>query len=285
MLDNNLYNKKSPKYYVRKYFVQNKHLIINKTIVDFPSGNGVMSEFLRQLGANVIPLDLFPEYFSYNSLTCQRADIEEGIPLNNQTIDIVLCQEGIEHFPDQLFALKEFSRILKENGILILTTPSYSNIAAKFSYLLFESETFKQMPPNEIDDIWFYDKQNTKKIYYGHIFLIGIQKLRTLASLANLDLKEVKYMRLSKSSLALFPIFYPFIVISSFIRYFFKVIKIENNPNKKSIICIYKQQLKLNINPKHLLNKHSFLIFQKNTSINDTILLNQQNFSQFSGIT
>ena len=285
MTEKHLYNKKSPKYYVRKYFEQNKHIIVNKTIVDFPCRNGVLSEFLRQLGANVIPLDLFPEYFSYNTLICQVADIENGIPLSDQIADFVLCQEGIEHFSNQFYALKEFSRILKDNGIFILTTPSYSNIAAKFSYLLFESETFKQMSPNEIDDIWLFDKENTKKIYYGHIFLIGIQKLRTLASLANLELLEAKYMRLSKSSLLLFPFFYPFILTSSILRYFIKKYKLKHNQNKEKIIKLYKQQLLLNIKPKHLLNKHLFLVFQKKNIQCNSNLQNEQNHKPFCGIT
>jgi len=70
----------------------------------------------------------------------------------------------------------EFNRVLKMKGRLIITTPSISNLAAKLSYTLFEAEYFhKLMPPNEIDSVWLGDKVN-KKIYYGHIFLIGCKK-------------------------------------------------------------------------------------------------------------
>lgn len=285
MHDKNLYNKKSPKYYVRKYFELNKNSLTNKVIVDFPAGNGVMSEFLRQLGAKVLAFDLFPEYFSYPKITCQRVDIEEGIPLDNETADIVLCQEGIEHFPNQLSALKEFNRILKTNGTLIITTPSYSNIASKLSYLLFESENFKQMPPNEFDDVWMHDKNKTNKIYYGHLFLIGIQKLRTLAFLAGFEIKEARHMRLSKSSLLFFPVFYIFIVLSSVIRYLIKLYKIRKLSNTKNVRNLYKQQMLLNISPKHLLNRHLFIIFVKKNNNTDNILSNEDCLISFNSST
>lgn len=261
-MDEHINNPKSPKFYVKKYLDSIKETLKNKVVIDIPAGNGVTSKILHQYGANVIAFDLFPEYFMFDKIQCQRADIDAGIPLENQTADYIICQEGIEHFSDQLKAFKEFNRLLKNNGTLCITTPSYSNIAAKFSYLLFESENFKQMPPNELDDIWMSDKTLTNNIYYGHIFLIGNQKLRILAKLAGFDIKEIKYMRISKGSLFLVPIFYPFILISSYIRYY-KYLKKHKEIDISIKKHIYKEQLKMNISIKNLVNKHTFIIFEK----------------------
>ena len=181
---------------------------------------------------------------------------------------MLICQEGIEHFSDQLKTFKEFNRVLKKNGELLITTPSYSNLTSKFSYLLFESESSKQMPPNEIDDIWMSDKTITKEIYYGHIFLIRLQKLRILAKLSGFEIKEIKYLRLSKSSLFLFPFFYPLIFVSSYLRYFRNIKKHKNIP-KCNKTDVYKEQLKININPNNLLNHHIFIIFKKEKEMKD----------------
>ncbi|OQY00020.1 MAG: hypothetical protein B6I24_01000 [Bacteroidetes bacterium 4572_128] len=124
------------------------------------------------------------------------------------------------------------------------------------------------MPPNEIDDIWMSDKKLSNEIYHGHIFLIGLQKLRMLAKLAGFNIREIKYLRISKGSLFLFPIFYPFIFISSFLRYFRNLNKHKDIP-KSHKIHVYKEQLKINIDPKNLLNKHTFIIFEKDKEIND----------------
>ncbi len=46
-----------------------------------------------------------------------------NIPRSNESFDVILCTEVFEHIPDPLSALKEFSRLLKPGGKLILTAP------------------------------------------------------------------------------------------------------------------------------------------------------------------
>jgi SAM-dependent methyltransferase len=241
-------NPKSIKYHVAKYLEANESQFTGKLVVDIPAGSGTTTRLLLRLGAHVKAFDLFPEYFEVKGVSCERADITSSIPLQNDAADWVICQEGIEHFSDQLKTLKEINRITKKGGRIIITTPSYSNLAARLSYLLFESEHNRKMPPNEIDDIWMADKSITNEIYYGHIFLIGNQKIRILGKLAGFNIVEFKYVRLSKGSLFLFPFIYPFILISSLFRFFTNVNK---NPSisrefKKEV---YREQISINISP------------------------------------
>jgi len=268
MIDKHVNNPKSPKFYVKRYLDGKKKELQNKIILDVPAGSGVTTEILLENGAKVEPFDLFPEYFMLKNIECKRADILDKIPVTDNYADMVICQEGIEHLSDQLKAFKEFNRVLKINGKLLITTPSYSNLASKFSYLLFESETVRHMPPNEIDDIWMSDKTITNEIYHGHIFLIGLQKLRILGKLSGFRIHEIRYSRISKGSLFLFPFFYPLIFISSFLRYFRNIGKHKEVP-KSLKIDVYKEQLKINLNPKHLLNKHTFIIFEKEKGLGD----------------
>lgn len=50
------------------------------------------------------------------------SDIND-IPEPDKSFDVILCSEVFEHLPDPLKALKEFSRLLKPGGILIVTAP------------------------------------------------------------------------------------------------------------------------------------------------------------------
>ncbi|NDA63256.1 MAG: SAM-dependent methyltransferase [Chitinophagia bacterium] len=46
-----------------------------------------------------------------------------SIPLPENSVDAILCTEVFEHIPDAIAALKEFTRLLKPGGILLITAP------------------------------------------------------------------------------------------------------------------------------------------------------------------
>lgn len=46
-----------------------------------------------------------------------------SIPSPDASFDAILCTEVLEHLPDPSAALKEFARLLKPGGVLILTAP------------------------------------------------------------------------------------------------------------------------------------------------------------------
>jgi SAM-dependent methyltransferase len=51
------------------------------------------------------------------------ADINEGIPLDNELFDTVLCTDVLEHIKNPGLVISEMSRILKERGKIIITVP------------------------------------------------------------------------------------------------------------------------------------------------------------------
>lgn len=50
------------------------------------------------------------------------------IPVPNASFDVVLCTEVLEHLPDPVAAVREFARILRPGGRLVLTAPLGSGI-------------------------------------------------------------------------------------------------------------------------------------------------------------
>ena len=67
-----------------------------------------------------------------------------NIPVKKNSFDAIMCIEVLEHLPKPIDAIKEFSRILKKGGKLIITTPFasithfapyfYSNGFSKYWY-------------------------------------------------------------------------------------------------------------------------------------------------------
>jgi SAM-dependent methyltransferase len=51
-----------------------------------------------------------------------------SIPVSDASFDVVLCTEMLEHVPEPILAVKEFARILKPGGRLLLTAPLGSGL-------------------------------------------------------------------------------------------------------------------------------------------------------------
>lgn len=59
-----------------------------------------------------------------------RGDVDfacpaDRIPLGDESLDSILCTEVLEHVPDPLAVWREFHRLLRPGGKVLLTTPMY----------------------------------------------------------------------------------------------------------------------------------------------------------------
>jgi ubiquinone/menaquinone biosynthesis C-methylase UbiE len=60
----------------------------------------------------------------------------DGLPFPNAGFDVVLCQQGLQFFPDQLAALREMRRVLKPGGSVALSLWSGIKAMTLFSTFL-----------------------------------------------------------------------------------------------------------------------------------------------------
>ncbi len=63
-------NPKSIKYHIKKYILTHRNRFENKKVVDLPAGNGITCKLLKEIGAEPIAFDLFPEYFQVDGVVC-----------------------------------------------------------------------------------------------------------------------------------------------------------------------------------------------------------------------
>jgi len=61
-----------------------------------------------------------------------KADISKHIPIKNKKIDIIFCTETIEHIKNIDGVLKEFKRILKDNGRIIISVPNFTPFSLEY---------------------------------------------------------------------------------------------------------------------------------------------------------
>lgn len=66
-------------------------------------------------------LDIAPEFASERVMI---RDISLGLPFPDATFDHVFCIEVLEHVPNPFAALTEIRRVLKDEGVLVLSVPN-----------------------------------------------------------------------------------------------------------------------------------------------------------------
>ena len=224
--------------------------IRGKFVIDLACGDGRSTYLLRNLGATVAPYDILPESYKLSD-KAKYANTNEPLPIDSKSADLVILQEVIEHLPNQLFALQEIYRVLKNGGELFLTTPNRSCLVSKLAFMCFESEHLRGTPVSAVESVWGQDETGEKK-YYAHLFLIGIQQLRTLAMVAGFKSIEMKRSNISTSSLWLMPLFYPVILLVSLFALGQCFRKSKQSARRREKLS----QFWLNINPKNMTSKY-----------------------------
>lgn len=119
----------SLQHFHRYYFVLNQLRLDEKTILDIACGEGYGSEILSRKAKVVYGIDISKESIEHANKEYQRPNLifKEGdvanIPLGENSVDIVVSFETIEHVDNQNQMIKEIKRILKPDGIIIISSP------------------------------------------------------------------------------------------------------------------------------------------------------------------
>ncbi|MFQ5543199.1 MAG: class I SAM-dependent methyltransferase [Nitrospiria bacterium] len=239
-------------------------------VLDIPCGDGRASHEFAKKGATVKAFDLYPEFMKHEEIKAEFADLSDVLPVESDTIDYVICQEGIEHIPTQLKVLEEFNRVLKKDGVLIITTPNYSHVRARLSHFFLESDYWKRMPPTEIDSVWFANDQSNK-LYFGHLFLLGVQHFQTLLTLSGFKVVCRIKANIGNTSLIVGSLLYPLFALITLISW---SIYRKKNPHisQTDKDRILWERLKLNLSPKTLFCKHLFWILNKESDLDEVII-------------
>jgi 2-polyprenyl-6-hydroxyphenyl methylase/3-demethylubiquinone-9 3-methyltransferase len=95
--------------------------------LDGGCGPGRAIERLRARGARVVALDLAPRMLalarSRGAARAVAGDVAR-LPFADDTFDVVLSSEVIEHTPEPLASARELLRVLRPGGHLVLSTPN-----------------------------------------------------------------------------------------------------------------------------------------------------------------
>ncbi|WP_054741964.1 glycosyltransferase [Cellulosilyticum ruminicola] len=145
-------------------------LASEKVVLDAASGEGYGSALIAQYAKEVYGLDISREAVENANKKYIKDNLNyiEGsvtnIPLEDNSVDMVVSFETIEHIDEtaQLQFMKEIKRVLKEDGMLVISTPNkkvYSeefNFANKFHVREFYKDEFINMIQSEFNNYEMY---------------------------------------------------------------------------------------------------------------------------------
>ena len=134
-----------------------KNIIKNKIVLDIASGEGYGTNLISQNAKYVYGVDISEETIMLAKKKYIKDNLEyicaqaSDIPLKDNSIDVVISFETIEHLKSetQIKFMKEIKRVLKEDGLLIISTPNklvYSDVPSynnKYHEKEFYIEEFK----------------------------------------------------------------------------------------------------------------------------------------------
>ncbi len=111
----------------KEFLEKTKLLDKNKKILEIGSGNGYLVRYLLDQGYDITGTEIGDDYinFAKTNLSVDLSKIDgEKLNFEDQTFDIVLSFDVLEHIPNTDKHLQEVKRILKPGGFYLFGTPN-----------------------------------------------------------------------------------------------------------------------------------------------------------------
>jgi len=105
-------------------------------LLDVPAGEGALAARLIDAGFDVSCCDLYPEIFRLDGVDIHLGNLDAHLPFSDRSFDYITCLEGLEHIENPQQAMREFARLLKPGGHLIVSVPNILNIEERLKWLI-----------------------------------------------------------------------------------------------------------------------------------------------------
>ncbi|THB78494.1 MAG: class I SAM-dependent methyltransferase [Desulfobacteraceae bacterium] len=105
-------------------------------ILDIGTGKGALSEKLKHAGLTVSACDLNPDPIDVEGVEYRQCDESGTLPFSDESFDMAVAVEVVEHIDGHDLFFSEVSRILKPGGIFLFTTPNILSMKSRIKFLM-----------------------------------------------------------------------------------------------------------------------------------------------------
>lgn len=105
------------------YMQKNDLLEAHKSLLHFGPEKMFYRRFCKIFGGNYYPVDLFPELYDFGGPRKTEKEDITHIGREANSFDLIICNHVLEHIEDDLKAMQEMRRVLKDKGLLLVQIP------------------------------------------------------------------------------------------------------------------------------------------------------------------
>ncbi|MBW4553632.1 MAG: methyltransferase domain-containing protein [Aphanocapsa sp. GSE-SYN-MK-11-07L] len=170
----------------------------DKTVMDIACGEGYGSSILSEYAQSVLGVDINRECIDHAKKRYENSKLEflvascEKIPINAQSIDVVISFETIEHHDKHEAMIEELKRVLKPDGLIIISSPNR----------LVYSDQPNNHNPFHVKELYFDEFRNLLNKNFENLYFFG-QKI--VANSLIMPLQPLSFDLDNLGEIALYP--------------------------------------------------------------------------------
>ncbi|GFE68438.1 bifunctional 2-polyprenyl-6-hydroxyphenol methylase/3-demethylubiquinol 3-O-methyltransferase UbiG [Chroococcus sp. FPU101] len=140
-----------------------------KKVLDIACGEGYGSAILSRFAKSVIGVDISTECIAHAQQKYCQENLKfvlgscDKIPVESQSIDLIISFETIEHHSQHIEMISEIKRVLNNDGILIISSPNR----------LLHFDLHKDINHFHVKELYYYELNNLLKEYFENICFYG----------------------------------------------------------------------------------------------------------------
>jgi len=171
-------------------------LVGDKAVLDIASGEGYGSFYLAKFARNVVGVDIANEAvdhakakYSKDNLA-YRAGSCTAIPVEDSAIEVIVSFETIEHHVEHEAMMREFKRVLRPDGKLVISSPDKLEYSDKPSF----------QNPFHVKELYFNEFRSLLEAHFKNVQFYGQRVLLASALFSQSDTQNVVFSKLGNES-------------------------------------------------------------------------------------